>query len=171
MESKPKICCFIGHRKVKDAEKLKEKLFNIIETFIIRGTDTFLFGSKSEFNDICYNIVTALKQKHVSVRRIYIRAEYPEINDDYKSYLLEKYEDTYFPERAKNAGKAVYIERNFEMIDRANVCVFYYDEKYLPPQTKKGRYSVTEHQPASGTKTAYEYAMKKGKEIVNLLPF
>ena len=169
MESKPKICCFIGHRKVKDTEKLKEKLFNTIETLINRGTDTFLFGSKSEFNDICYNIVTSLKQTHTSVCRIYIRAEYPEINDDYKLYLLEKYEDTYFPERAKNAGKAVYIERNLEMIDRTDICVFYYDEKYIPFQKQNVRYPVTEHPPASGTKTAYEYAMKTRKEIINLL--
>lgn len=57
-----------------------------------------------------------------------------------------------------NAGKAAYVERNCEMIDNSGACVVYYDERYTPP--KKDR--------KSGTKIAYDYAMKKGVWIINV---
>ena len=57
-----------------------------------------------------------------------------------------------------DAGKAVYIERNCEMIDNSRFCVVYYDENYIPSRKNK----------KSGTKIAYDYAVKKGKEIINV---
>jgi len=61
-----------------------------------------------------------------------VRAEYPYIDEDYKNYLLEHYEETYYPEKIVNAGKAAYVERNCEMINSSSVCVVYYDESYTP---------------------------------------
>ena len=54
------------------------------------------------------------------------------------------------------------------MIDKADVCIFYYNENYQPPlkpATKKRFFSF---QPKSGTKIAYDYAVSKQKEILNL---
>lgn len=113
-------CCFFGHRTINETEELKKKLTTIIEKLIYdKQVDTFLFGSKSQFNSLCLKIVTELKEKYPHIKRVYVRAEYPYINDDYKNYLLKSYEDTYYPEKIKNSGKAVYIKRNFEMIDNS----------------------------------------------------
>ena len=79
------------------------------------------------------------------------------------------YEDTYFPEKIRGSGKASYVERNREMIDKSNFCVVYYDENYLPPRRKNSRRDLTDYQPKSGTKLAYDYAEKKGLKIINLL--
>ena len=57
----------------------------------------FLFGSKSRFDDLCYEAVTELKKKYVHIQRIYVRAEFPYIDESYKSYLLKGYEETYYP--------------------------------------------------------------------------
>jgi len=51
--------------------------------------------------------------------------------------MLKDYENTYYPENMANAGKASYVERNQEMINKSDFCVVYYDEKYLPPCRKK----------------------------------
>ena len=83
-----------------------------------------------------------------------MRAEYPIIDDSYKSYLLSLYDDTYYPEKILGAGRAVYVERNCLMTDNSRICVFYYDEAYASANRK------------SGTKTALEYARSCGKEIV-----
>ena len=100
-------CCFIGHRTINETEQLKLKLYNIIEKLIIEeNVDTFLFGSKSRFNDLCYELVTEIKGKYPHIKRIYVRAEYPYINDEYKKYLLQGYEDTYYPDNTIGAGKA-----------------------------------------------------------------
>ena len=152
-------CCFFGHRKINEADELKNNLNRIIENLIINEKiNTFLFGSKSEFNDLCLNVVTQLKMKYPYIKRVYVRAEYPYIDEDYKNYLLEHYEETYYPEKILNAGKAAYVERNCEMIDSSSICVVYYDESYIPKRKNS----------KSGTKIAYDYAVKKGAEIINV---
>ena len=46
--------CFFGHRKIDETEELKNKLYEIIEKLIVNEKiDTFLFGSKSEFDSLC----------------------------------------------------------------------------------------------------------------------
>lgn len=95
-------CCFIGHREIEETEELKAALKNIIEVLItLEGVDTFLFGSKSRFNNLCYHQVTSLKTKYPHIKRIYVRAEFPVIDDSYKEYLLSLYEDTYYPKRQR----------------------------------------------------------------------
>ena len=148
-------CCFVGHRTIKVTEELKLSLYGTIEKLIAENSvDTFLFGSKSRFNDLCLETATKLKEKYPQIKRIYVRAEYPNISEDYKNYLLENYEDTYYPEKIKNSGKAAYVERNYEMIDNSRFCIVYYDEANAPTARK------------SGTKIALDYAVKKGKQMI-----
>ncbi len=167
MEEK-KTCCFFGHRKIAEADKLKERLYKIIEDLIIyKYVDTFLFGSKSDFDKLCLAVVTELKYKYPHIQRIYVRAEFQHINDDYKAYLLQSYEDTYYPEQISGSGRAAYVERNQIMIDCSDICVIYYNENYLPPKRKSSRRDIFPYQPKSGTSVAYEYAKCKKRHIIN----
>lgn len=51
---KERTCCFIGHRKIEETSELRAELYDIIEKLIAyEKVDTFLFGSKSRFNDLC----------------------------------------------------------------------------------------------------------------------
>ena len=166
---KENTCCFFGHRKIEDTSELRKKVYDTVEMLISeKKIDTFLFGSKSEFNSLCHEIVTELREKYPHIKRIYVRAEYPYINDDYKNYLLQSYEDTYFPNQISDAGKAIYVERNCEMIDKSSVCIVYYNPVYSPPCRKSSCRSVTNYKPKSGTKIAYDYALKKEKIIIDL---
>lgn len=152
---KERTCCFIGHRKIEDTLELRTKLCETIERLITdENVDTFLFGSKSEFNSVCRELVTKIKEKYPYIMRVYVRAEYPDINDDYKAYLLQDYEETYYPEKIKNAGRAVYVERNCEMINKSRFCIVYCDEDYYLTNRK------------SGTRIALDYALKQKKEII-----
>ena len=149
-------CCFIGHRKIDETENLRAKLYKSIEKLVkYENVNTFIFGSKSGFNDLCYRIVTDLKQKYPHIKRIYMRAEFPIISDVYKNYLLQCYEHTYYPETIIGSGKAVYVKRNCEMVAKSSFCVFYYDENV----SKKRK---------SGTKIALDYAVKQKRQIINL---
>ena len=164
------IVTFIGHRKLKFdngfRQQLKELILSLIDD---RSADTFLFVSKSDFNSLCLEVVTELQKERPQIRRIYVRAEYPYISKDYEDYLLESYDATYIPENVVDAGKAAYVERNYHMIDKADLCIFYYDENYKPPLKPATRGRITREQPKSGTKVAYEYAILKKKAIYNLL--
>lgn len=148
-------CCFIGHRTINETEELKQQLRQVIERLIMgEGVHTFLFGSKSRFNDLCLETVTGLKQQYPHIKRIYVRAEYPVIDKAYRSYLLQFYEDTYYPDSAVNAGRAAYVERNQEMIQKSRFCVIYCDEAHTPARRK------------SGAKLALAYARKQQKTII-----
>ena len=167
---KEKTCCFFGHRKIDETAELKNKLCGIIENLIVsEKVDTFLFGSKSQFDDLCHEIVTDLKEKYPHIKRIYVRSAYQHIPDWYENSLLEHYEGTYFPEHMEKAGRASCVERNQEMINQSEFCVVYYDENYLPPRRKNGKRDLFDYQPKSGTKVAYDYAVKKKKHIINTL--
>ena len=96
-----------------------------------------------------------MRVKYPHIKRIYVRAEYPYINDHYTSYLLKSYDETYFPEKIIGAGRAVYVERNYEMINQSKFCVFYYDASLCDPKRK------------SGTKIALDYAVKNNKTVIN----
>jgi hypothetical protein len=152
-----KTCCFIGHRTINETEELRNNLTETIEKLITQEkVDTFLFGSKSRFNALCLELVTELKEKYPHVKRIYVRAEYPIIDEAYKTYLLSSYEDTYYPEKLAGSGRAVYVERNCEMINKSRFCIFYlHDENH-----SKSR--------KSGTKIAFDYALRRGKEVIRL---
>lgn len=161
---------FWGHRTVKDKELVKRRVYQVVEDMILtHNAKRFLFGSKSKFDDLCYEVVTELKRNYPYIERIYVRAEFPYIDESYRNYLLESYEDTYYPAGMENAGKSAYVERNCEMIDKSDVCVIYYDENYLPPKRKNSRKDLFEYQPKSGTKIAYEHAVKKHKKIINVV--
>lgn len=150
-------CCFIGHREINESEYLPRRLLSVIKQLILTNkVDTFLFGSKSRFNRLCYEQVTILKEKYPHIKRVYVRAEFPVIDEQYIRYLLERYEDTYYPEQILGTGKAVYLLRNRRMIDESRYCVIYCEEGYAPRKRK------------SGTKMALEYAVKKEKKIITL---
>ena len=169
MESKERTCCFFGHRKIDVTDKLINRLRETVEDLITeKNVDTFLFGSKSQFDKLCLEVVTELKNKHPHIKRVYVRAEFPYIDERYTAYLLQSYECTYYPERMINAGKAAYVERNYEMIDNSSYCVVYYDENYMPLRRRNSKRDVSDYQPISGTKRAYDYAIKKNTAVVNL---
>ncbi len=121
-------CCFVGHRKIENADQVKERLVEVIGQLILQGVTVFYFGSRSEFDDLAWDVVTELKAQNQAIKRIYVRSAFAYISESYKKYLLESYEETYMPEGVENAGKASYVERNQAMIDASDICVFYYNE-------------------------------------------
>ena len=128
---------------------------------------TFLFGSKSEFDDICHQVVTELKQLYPNIKRVaYIcKSEWAcleqnrETNEHtfseltHEKIFLKGYEEVVKLDRVCDAGKASYIERNQAMINDSDICFFYYNDNYLSGASKK-----------SGTKIAFDYAVKLSKK-------
>ncbi len=160
-------CCFLGHRKIDITNEQRIKLYNVIETLIVKyGIDTFLFGDKSQFNDLCYEIVSELKKNYPYLKRIYVRAQSPYINDAYKAYLLKNYEDTYYPNSVIKAGRLSYIKRNYEMINESEYCIIYFNKDYVP--TKQKNENICPRQTKSGTQIAYDYALKSQRKIINI---
>ena len=162
--------CFIGHRDVDNKDTLYPCLFALVEQLIQEGHTRFLLGSRSEFNAMAVAVLKELKLKYHHIERIYIRAEYPYIGEDYHAFLLESCDETYFPEELLGASRSVYVKRNQILIDQSTVCVFYCKAKSqaiseMPQQTASAK-SLKK----SGTQIAYDYALKRKKKILNLFP-
>ena len=152
-------CCFFGHREINETEELKAVITETVERLITEEkADTFLFGSKSRFDSLCLEILTLLKEKYPHIKRVYVRAEFPDITEDYMAYLMTLYDDTYYHENLRGAGRTSYVKRNREMIDRSHFCVIYFNEENAPSTRK------------SGTEFALNYAVKKKREIINTAP-
>ena len=148
----------IGHRKINKTQDLVNKLTNIMVDIIENeGADTFLFGSRSQFDDLCYEIVTELKQTYTYIRRIEVRAEYEYIDQNYYNKCLEYFEDSFYPQTVHGAGKLSYVVRNNFLIDSADLLIAYCDKNYQPTKGTK-----------SGAKLAFDYASKKRKRIINV---
>ena len=145
---------FIGHRKIAHEFAQQAALREIIRDFIVQeNADTFLFGSRSEFDALCYNIVSELQKEYPHIRRVYVRAEYPYIHNDYKAYLRTLYEESFYPPEILHAGYKVYVERNRKMVDMCDLLVCYCNERI---------------QRASGTLSAVHYARRRPKRICNV---
>ena len=82
--------------------------------------------------------------------------------------LLDGYEDSICPYGIAVAGKVAYVERNQEMIQASDFCVFYFNGEYLQASRKESKKAITSYQPKSGTGLAFDYAKAHGKTIINL---
>ena len=160
--------CFIGHRKINDTPELRERLRGILQELIETGTVNFIFGDHSAFDDLCYELVTELKEKYPEIKRINFRKDYEDTNDYTMQFLIVGYEESICPKGAGSAGRASYVERNQAMIRESDVCIFYYDENYQPSRRKTSRRDLFDYQPKSGTAVAYAYAVQKKKKLYNL---
>lgn len=163
-----KTCCFIGHRKIENYSEVQAKLQRILTDLIEQGVTKFIFGDHSQFDSLCYDVVTRLKENYPEIQRIKYRKDYQEISESVKKYFLNGFEDNICPDGVAKAGKASYVERNQAMITASDVCVFYYNENYQPKRRKESKRSIGTYQPKSGTRLAYEFAVSKDKENINL---
>lgn len=152
-----KKCAIFGHRNINITNDLKEKLKNTINDLILsENVSVFIFGSKSQFDDLCYEIITSFKETYPHIRRIQIRAEYPIISYEYEKYLKSFYENSFYYDNNLKTGKLSYIKRNEVIINQCDICLCYCDFNYSRPKSN------------SGTHLAYKYAVKKNKPIINL---
>ena len=165
-----KACSFFGHRDTEQTEELKQKVREIVERLIVEeGVDTFLFGSRSKFDELCHIVVTELKEKYPHIQRIAYLCRHEsgclagEGKDEQRrikgltgrDVYVPEYEDIKKSDRVNSAGCACYVERNYWMIDDSDFVIVYLDK------TKKTNRS-------SGTFLVYNYAMQKVKKIYKL---
>ena len=161
-------CCFIGHRRIKHKKELASRLRDNICYLLEQGVATFLFGDHSEFNTLCYEVVSELREVYPKIRRIHYRTDYPDADAYMMQFLLDGYEDSICPDGVAAAGKAAYVERNQAMIQASDFCVFYFNNEYLPASRKESKKAITSYQPKSGTGVAFDYAKAHGRTIINL---
>ncbi len=80
-----------------------------------------------------------------------------------KEVSLKIFDMAIISDRVKKDGRSSYVERNREMIDNSDFCVFFYIDKYeVNPTLNRTQNNK------SGTRLAFNYAYKKQKIIINV---
>ena len=162
-----KACSFFGHRDTPQTDELKQKVRETVERLIVEeDVDTFLFGSRSKFDELCHMVVTELKEKYPHIQRIAYLCKHESgclvgAGMEQKRRIKEltgrdvyvpEYEEIKKSDRVNSAGRAAYVERNQWVIDESNVVVIF---------IRLGSLN-------NGTKIAFEHAKKKGIEVLLL---
>ncbi len=165
-----KSCSFFGHRDTEQTEELKQKVRETVERLIVEeGVDTFLFGSRSKFDELCHIVVTELKEKYPHIQRIAYLCKHEtaclvgagmsltqKIKDiTGRDEYVAEYEETKKSDRVNSAGRACYVERNYWMINESDGVLISLNKKIIKQKT-------------SGTNMAYNYAKSCGKTIISI---
>lgn len=165
-----KSCSFFGHRDTEQTEELKQKIRVTVEQLIIEeGVDTFLFGSRSKFDELCHMVVTELKEKYPHIQRIAylckhetaclvgagmsLKHQIKELTG--REIYVPEYEEIKKSDRVNSAGRASYIERNQWIINQSLMVVFNLQEN------KSSKFS--------GARKAFYYAEQKKRCKIFLL--
>jgi len=143
-----KACSFFGHRDTPQTEELKVKVREVVERLIVEeGVDTFLFGSRSKFDELCHIVVTELQEMYPHIRRIAYLCKHEngclvgagmrlsqKIKDvTGRDEYVAEYEEIKKSDRINSARCACYVERNQWMIECSSFVVI----RYKKIQTKQ----------------------------------
>ena len=154
MVDEHKSCGCFGHNKIEITEELKEKLKKIFEMLITQeNIKYFYFGGFSEFDDLCWQIVTELKKTYTEIYRIFCLSDprHQRLSKRPRWIKDENYEEiTYLDLNFDWWYQRIYF-RNCEMINRSDFVIFYVN-----------------HTERSGAYKALQYANRKKKQIINV---
>ena len=149
-----KICSFFGHRDVEITDELYAMTAAEILNSVDGGCRVFYFGGYGDFDDLCYKIVTKIKEERpeLDIKRIYCVSQERYLYKNSRYFKRENYDEvTYLVPSFDGWYKSIYF-RNCAMIDESDLVIFYAQER-----------------EDSGAYKAYKYAKKKKeKYIVNL---
>ena len=141
-----KVCSFFGHRIMVIDEGLKKKVKEVVMYLIVNcNVRTFLFESRSDFNDLCYEVVSEIKDKYPEIKRIaYICknmsnvsvSKFMQFEELYSLLYMKQKRACGFEEVKEFKGEHIddissHLVRNKTMINDSDYCVFYYKGNYI----------------------------------------
>lgn len=151
---------FIGHRQIFDTT-LRERLHNAIEEEIKNGCKSFTMGTHGDFDSEALYLCRELRKTYKDIKIEVAITSFAQIkpiidhDDVFGDEIYKPYGDveTTMFEIEETHYKRKITESNERMIDNCDTLICYVN---------------TDYKYASGAKTAYKYAKKKGLRIVNL---
>lgn len=149
MESK--ICSCFGHSQIEITNELKQKIKYIYQDLIVnKNFDTFLFGGFGQFDELCYQIISELKNKYNHIKRVYCLENKKYLNL-FKLKYSQYYEDFIYLNLDFDFWyKRIYF-RNCEMVNKSDFILFYVNK-----------------QQNSGAFKIFKYAKLKKKPLTNI---
>lgn len=148
--------CFFGHGTlIEEKGKIKSRVKDELEKLINNGYNRYLIGTHGEFDRLVLSVCRDLRQTHKNIDISVVLTSLSILNGTRASCLYkEKYEDVktcMYPIEEEHYKKQIIIS-NQMMVDDSDIVICYVD--------------FTDRK--SGAKMAVDYAVKQGKEVINL---
>ena len=180
---KENTCCIIGYCEIDITNKLILRLKAEIYSLASKGVNRFIFGSRSDLDPVCHDIITEIQKNNPDIKRIAydceleqsvyekdrIAAEREYFYEHHEKVRLLGYDEIVKTPTIIAPFKTVFGMRNNKMIDDAEYCIFYYNKSAIKRPVRIEEYSnqslllslvETEH--------AYYYAVRNNKKIINV---
>ncbi len=153
MEEIGKTCSCFGHLEVDITDGLVLRTREEIDKAIEGGVRVFLFGGRSDFDDLCYDLVTERMKTspQLNIKRVFCFALENQLRKPPRWFIKKEYEQLECPAKSFGYWYTAIYYRNIAMIDQSDLVLFCVQER-----------------ENSGACKAYKYAVKKHKRIVNL---
>ena len=152
-----KICSFFGHREttLEEDERLKPQLKAIIQNLIKNENyQIFIFGGLGDFDDLCHQVVTQLKNDYPYIKRWFCLYDPRHENEKKrpKNINYDNYEEIkYLYLKYDNWYDRIYY-RNVEIINMSDFVIFFAEDR-----------------PRSGAYKAVKHALRKKINHINLI--
>ena len=152
MSGTEKVCSCFGHFTVEITDELKASTSKEIDKAIDRGIRIFLFGGRSDFDDLVYDIVSEIKSQNsqLNLKRIFCFPLDKQLRKPPNWFQRKAYEGYECPAKDFDWWYTSIYYRNCAMIDQSDLVLFYAEER-----------------ENSGAYKAYKYAVKVHKYLVN----
>lgn len=153
MKTIEKTCSCFGHLDVDITDDLRARTKTEIDKAVSDGVRIFLFGGRSDFDDLCYDLVTEKKnaEPQLGIKRVFCFALDKQLRKPPWWFKRKEYEALECPTKDFDYWYTSIYYRNLEMIDQSDLILFW-----------------AEKRENSGAYKTYLYAVKKHKHIVNL---
>ena len=147
-----KVCSCFGHLEVDISDRLKARVSEEIDKAIADGVRVFLFGGRSDFDDLVYDLVSEKKENNpqLEIKRVFCFPLDAHMRKPPRWFKRKEFEEYICPCKDFEWWYTAIYYRNCTMIDSCDLVLFYAEER-----------------ENSGAYKTYKYAVKSKKKIVN----
>lgn len=145
---------FFGHRSIMENDKVEKQLSDLLRIKINESYDEFLIGTHGDFDEIVFKVCKNLKEEHPSLKIKLVFTSTPALNKFLLKSGEEKNENIYaikYDVEQEHFKSRITIS-NCYMVDESDLVICY----------------VNIGEKNSGALKTIKYALKKGKEVINI---
>ncbi len=131
METNGKTCSCFGHLDVNITDDLIARTKTEIDKAVADGVRVFLFGGRSDFDDLCYDLVTEKKntEPQLDIKRVFCFALDNQLRKPPIWFIRKEYEALECPPKDFDYWYTSIYYRNLAMIDQSDLALFWAEKR------------------------------------------
>lgn len=142
-----KTCSCFGHSDVDITDELTARTMIEINKAINDGVRIFLFGDRSDFDDLCYDLVTKKRnaEPQLNIKRVFCFALDKQLRKSPRWFIQKEYEALECPTKDFDYWYTAIYYRNLAMIDQSDLILFWVEQRENSGAYKTYQYAVKKH--------------------------